>query len=42
MTLDSDFWNTIAIVITLNTLYNDFDKTIASLFESRERIIDQI
>lgn len=42
MTPNRDFWNTIAIVITLDSLHEDFDTTIASLLETGDKTIDQI
>lgn len=42
MTLKQDFWNMIAILITLDSVYNNFDITNISLLESREKTIDQI
>lgn len=42
MTPGRDFWDTIAIVIALDTLHNDFDTTTASLLEMGDKTIDQI
>lgn len=42
MTLDRDIWVTIAIVIALDTLYNNFDMTTSSLQKIRDKTIDQI
>ena len=43
MTPDRDLWNTIAIVIALDTLYNNFNTTTASLvLKSGDKTIDQI
>lgn len=42
MTLGRDPWDTIAIVIALDTLHDNFDTTIVSLLESSNKIIDQI
>lgn len=40
MTLGRDLWDIIAIVITLDTLHNDFEITIASLLETGNKTID--
>lgn len=37
-----DFWDTIVIVIVLDTLHDNFNITTTSLLESRDKIIDQI
>lgn len=37
-----DLWNTIAIVIALDLLYQDFDTTITSLLETSEKTINKI
>ncbi len=42
MTPGRDLWDTIAIVIALDTLNDDFDRTTASLLESDDKTIDQI
>ena len=42
MTSGRDLWDTIAIVIALDTLYNNFNTTTASLLESGDKTIDQI
>ena len=42
MTLNQDFWNIIAIVMALNTPYNNLNIMTASLLESGDKIIDQI
>ncbi len=42
ITLIQDLWDTIAIVIILDTLYDDFETTITSLLESGDKIINQI
>ena len=42
MTPGRDLWDTIAIVIALDTLHDDFDTTTASLLESGDKTIDQI
>ena len=42
MTPGRDLWETIAIVIALNSLHNNFDTTTASLLETREKTIDKI
>ena len=42
MTPGQDFWDTIAIVIALNSLYDNFDTTIASQLEAGDKTIDQI
>ena len=42
MTPGRDLWNTIAIVIALNSLHEDFDTTTASLLETGNKIIDKI
>lgn len=40
--LSYNLWNTIAIVIILNTLHNDFDITTTNLLKSGNKTIDQI
>ena len=40
MTLGCNFWDMIAIIITLNILYNKFNSIIASLLETTNKIID--
>ena len=40
MTLSYNLWDMIAIVITLDTFYNNFEMTITSLLESRNKTID--
>ena len=42
MTPGRDLWDTIAIVIALDSLHKDFDTTIASLLETGDKMIDQI
>lgn len=42
MTPEQDLWDMIAIIIILNTLYNNFDTTIARLLETKVKLIDQI
>lgn len=42
MTLGRDLWDIIAIVIAFDSLYKDFNTTIASLLEINNKIIDQI
>lgn len=42
MTPGRDLWDTIAIVIALDSLHEDFDTTIASLLETGDKTIDQI
>lgn len=42
MTSGWDLWNIIAIVIGLNLLYEDFDKTTTSLLGIGNKIINQI
>lgn len=42
MTPGRDPWDTIAIVIALDTLHDDFDSTTASLLEAGDKSIDQI
>ena len=42
MTLGQDLWDTIAIVIALDSLHEDFDTTTASLLETGDKTIDQI
>lgn len=42
MTLERDLWDTIAIVIVLDTLHDNFDTITASLLETRDKTIDQI
>ncbi len=42
MTPGRDFWDTIAIVIALDSLYKNFDTTITSLLETDDKTIDQI
>lgn len=37
-----NFWNTIVIVITLDSLYKDFNTTIVSLLETEDKTIDQV
>lgn len=39
---DQNFWNVIAIVISLNILYNNFDIIINSLLEIDDKTINQI
>ena len=41
MTLGRDFWDTIAIVIALDTLYNNFKTSTTSLLKSEDKMIDQ-
>lgn len=41
MTPNNDLWDTIAIVIALDSLYNNFDTTIASLLETGNKSIDK-
>ena len=41
MTSRRDLWDTIAIVIALNSLHKDFDTTTASLLKIRDKTIDQ-
>lgn len=40
MTPNHDLWDTITIVIALNSLYKDFDTTAASLLEAGDKMID--
>ena len=42
MTPGRDLWDTIAIVIALDSLHEDFDTTTASLLETGDKTIDQI
>ncbi len=42
MTLNRDLWDTIAIMIALDLLHEDFDTTTASLLETGNKTIDQI
>lgn len=42
ITLRRHLWNTIAIVIALNSLHENFDTTIASFLETGDKTIDQI
>ncbi len=42
MTSGRDLWYTRAIVIALDTLYDNFDRTTACLLESGDKTIDQI
>lgn len=42
MTLGKNLWNTIAIVIVLNSLYEDFDIITTSLLQTGNKTIDQI
>ena len=42
MISNQDFWDTIAIVIDLNTLHNDFETTTTSLLEIGDKLIDKI
>lgn len=40
MTPDQDLWDTIVIVIILDSLYNNFDMTMASLLKAENKTID--
>lgn len=40
MTLVRNLWDTIAIVIAVDTLHDDFEITVTSLLESGDKIID--
>ena len=42
MTPGQDLWDTIAILIALDTLHDNFDTTTASLLETGDKIINQI
>ena len=42
MTPGQDLWDTIAIVIALDSLHEDFDTTTASLLETGDKTIDEI
>ncbi len=42
MTPGRDLWDTIAIVIALDSLHEDFDMTTASLLETGDKMIDEI
>lgn len=42
ITLNCDLWDIIAIVIVLNSLHNNFDITIISLLETKDKSIDKI
>ena len=42
MTLRWELWDTIAIVIALNSSYEDFNTTTTSLLEIGKKIINQI
>ena len=42
MTPNRDLWDTIAIVIALDSLHQDFDTTTASLLETGDKTIDEI
>lgn len=42
MTPGWNIWNTIAIVIALDTLHNNFDMTTTSLLKTGDKTIDQI
>lgn len=42
MTLDKDFYNKIAIIITLEFLYKDFDTITTNLLEIGNQIINRI
>lgn len=42
MTSEQDLWDKIAIVITLDSLYEDFDTTTTNLLEAGGNIINQI
>ncbi len=42
MTPGQDLWDTIVIVIVLDSLHEDFDTTIASLLETSGKTIDKI
>lgn len=40
--LSQDFWDIIAIIITLNMLYNNFDITTIYILKFRNKMTDQI
>lgn len=42
MTLNLNFWDTIAIIIVFDSLQKDFDIITANLLESNDKMIDQI
>lgn len=42
MTPDRDLWDTIAIIIALDNLHDDYDTTTASLLETGDKTIDEI
>lgn len=42
MTSNQDLWDTMAIIIVLNSLYKDFDTTITSLLKTGDKTINQI
>ena len=42
MTLGQDLWDIIAIVIALDSLYNDFNTNTASLLKAGNKTINQI
>lgn len=42
MILNRDLWNTIAIMIILDSLYEDFDTITVSLLETSNKTINQI
>lgn len=42
MTLNRDLWDTITIVIILDSLYDNFDTITISLLETGDKTIDQI
>ena len=42
MALGQDLWNTITIIIALNSLHKDFNTTIVSLFQIGDKTINVI
>lgn len=42
ITPGKNIWDIIAIVVALNSLYNDFEPIIASMLESKEKSIEEI
>lgn len=42
ITLDWDIWNSIAIVVLLNTLCDDFKLIFTSMLDRKNKIIDKI
>lgn len=42
MILNNKIYNQISILITLNSLYNNFETIITNIFEQKNKIIDKI